>query len=213
VASRGLFNVDSTTPEPQAEKLNRVELLRRAWAMFESFLTAHPDDPAADQAALADAGVLLDLKAYKDAAAACDLYAKRYPKSELLDAYWYVIGYCHFADGRHEAAIEMCRKVAEMKRIDPATGREEESRNKWQAIYILGQVYHSLGEAADAIGAEIGHALHDSALGLAVWASVHGLAMLILENVIDLGQRRSGLDVLPSRAEILLRSLFSVTRD
>jgi len=73
--------------------------------------------------------------------------------------------------------------------------------------------FPALGEAADAIGAEIGHALHDSALGLAVWASVHGLAMLILENVIDLGQRRSGLDVLPSRAEILLRSLFSVTRD
>ena len=34
--------------------------------------------------------------------------------------------------------------------------------------------------------------------------------MLVLENVIDLGQRRSGLDVLPSRAEILLRSLFTV---
>ena len=73
--------------------------------------------------------------------------------------------------------------------------------------------FPTLGEAADAVGAEIGHALHDSALGLAVWASVHGLAMLILENVIDLGQRRSGLDVLPSRAEILLRSLFSVTRE
>lgn len=67
-----------------------------------------------------------------------------------------------------------------------------------------------LGEAADAIGTEIGLALDDSALGLAVWAAVHGLAMLILENVIDLGQRRSGLDVLPSRAEILLRSLFSL---
>ena len=26
-----------------------------------------------------------------------------------------------------------------------------ESRNKWQAIYILGQVYHSLGKAAEAI--------------------------------------------------------------
>ncbi len=73
--------------------------------------------------------------------------------------------------------------------------------------------FPALGEAADAIGAEIGKALHDSALGLAVWASVHGLAMLILENVIDLGQRRSGLDVLPSRAEILLRSLFSVKRE
>jgi hypothetical protein len=70
-----------------------------------------------------------------------------------------------------------------------------------------------LTEAADAIGNEIGQGLHDNALGLAVWAAVHGLAMLILEDVIDLGQRRSGLDVLPSRAEILLRSLFSTRRD
>ena len=145
--SGGMFNVDPSVPE----KLNRVELLRRAWAMFESFLTAYPDDPAADQAALADAGVLLDLKAYKDAAAACDSYAKRYPKSDLLDAYWYVIGYCHFAAGDDRQAIEMCRKVADTKRIDPATGREEDCRNKWQAVYILGQVYHSLGKAVDAI--------------------------------------------------------------
>jgi hypothetical protein len=43
-----------------------------------------------------------------------------------------------------------------------------------------------------------------------VWASVHGLATLVLENVIDLGQRRSGLGVLPSRAEILLRSLLTL---
>lgn len=73
--------------------------------------------------------------------------------------------------------------------------------------------FPQLGEAADAIGNEIGSALHDSALGLAVWASVHGLAMLILRNVIDLGQRKAGLDVLPSRAEIILRSLFSTKRD
>lgn len=67
-----------------------------------------------------------------------------------------------------------------------------------------------LADAADAVAAEIGVAVRDPALGLAVWAAVHGLAMLILENVVDLGQRRSGLDVLPSRAEILLRSLFAV---
>jgi AcrR family transcriptional regulator len=73
--------------------------------------------------------------------------------------------------------------------------------------------FPDLTAAADAVGDEIGKALHDSALGLSVWAAVHGLAMLILENVIDLGQRKSGLDVLPSRAEILLRSLFSVQRD
>jgi hypothetical protein len=45
----------------------------------------------------------------------------------------------------------MCRQVAEAKRIDKTTGRELESRNKWQAIYILGQIYHSLGKAAEAI--------------------------------------------------------------
>ncbi len=70
-----------------------------------------------------------------------------------------------------------------------------------------------LGIKADSIGQQIGDALHDSALGLAVWAAVHGLAMLVLENVIDLGQRRSGLHVLPTRAEIILRSLFSTARD
>ena len=70
--------------------------------------------------------------------------------------------------------------------------------------------FPELATSADAIGEEIGTALSDQALGLAVWAAVHGLAMLILENVIDLGQRRSGLEVLPSRAEILLRSLFTL---
>src|SRR6195952_1890331 len=73
--------------------------------------------------------------------------------------------------------------------------------------------FPALGLKADSIGTEIGAALHDNALGLAVWASVHGLAMLVLENVIDLGQRRSGLHVLPARAEIILRSLFATSRD
>jgi AcrR family transcriptional regulator len=73
--------------------------------------------------------------------------------------------------------------------------------------------FPALTVAADTIGTEIGAALSDPNLGLAVWAAVHGLAMLVLENVIDLGQRRSGLHVLPSRSEILLRSLFATKRD
>ena len=36
-------------------------------------------------------------------------------------------------------------------RTDKTTGRKVESPNKWRAVYILGQVYHSLGEAAKAI--------------------------------------------------------------
>lgn len=70
--------------------------------------------------------------------------------------------------------------------------------------------YPELSQAADAVAVRIGQSLNDRALGLAVWAAVHGLAMLALENVIDLGQKRSGLGVLPSRAKILLRSLFTL---
>ncbi|HEX2759603.1 MAG TPA: TetR/AcrR family transcriptional regulator [Rhizomicrobium sp.] len=73
--------------------------------------------------------------------------------------------------------------------------------------------FPTLGLKADAIGQEIGGALHDEGLGLAVWSAVHGLAMLVLENVIDLGQRRSGLHVLPARSEIILRSLFATERE
>jgi hypothetical protein len=68
-----------------------------------------------------------------------------------VDSYWYMIGYCDFAGGRHEQALAMCRKVAEAKRTDPKTGAGAESVNKYRAIYILGQVHHSLGQAADAI--------------------------------------------------------------
>ena len=71
----------------------------------------------------------------------------------------------------------------------------------------------NLRNAADALGTEIGIAVEDPILGLAVWASAHGLAMLVLKDVADLGQRRSGNTVLPSRAEVLLRSLFTVRPD
>lgn len=143
--------VAAEDPKLRQQKVNRVDLIHRAWAMLESFLTAHPDDPAADQASFAAANALLDVKQYKTAAAACNRYAERYPKSELVDSYWYIIGYCYFATGQHKAALEMCRRVAEATRVDPRTGAEKESANKWRAIYILGQIYHSLGEAAQAI--------------------------------------------------------------
>jgi len=67
--------------------------------------------------------------------------------------------------------------------------------------------FPGLTEATAAIGEEIGRAIGDSAAGLAAWATIHGLAMLILENVIDLGQTQAGMDVVPSRAEIILRGL------
>jgi tetratricopeptide (TPR) repeat protein len=133
------------------QKIGRVDLVRRALDMLDGFLSNYPEDPAADQASFSLANALLELKAYRAAIARCTRFAELYPGSDFLDSYWYIVGFSHFALGEHEQALALCRKVAETERVDKQTGLPAESRNKWQAIYILGQVYHSLGKAADAI--------------------------------------------------------------
>ncbi len=133
------------------KRINRVDLVRQSLGMLDDFLTSFPDDPAADQASFSVASGLLELEAYQQAIAACQKFTQRYPDSQWLDSYWYVIGFCHFALGQPDEALAMCEKVAEAKRLNKQSGREEDARNKWRAIYIMGQVYHSLGKAADAI--------------------------------------------------------------
>lgn len=138
-------------PKLREKKINRVTLTQQALGMLDNFLTLNPEDPAADQAAFSLANALLELKAYRELITRSTKYAARYPKSDFLDSYWYLVAYGHFALAEHEEALKMARKVADAKHIDAATGRETESPNKWQAIYILGQVYHSLGRAGEAV--------------------------------------------------------------
>ncbi|MDB5336303.1 MAG: hypothetical protein JWN70_1922 [Planctomycetaceae bacterium] len=132
--------------------LTRVDLIATSVQMLDHFIATWPTDPAADQASFSLANALLDLERYSDVIARCDQFAKRYPDSKLLDSFWYVIGYSQFAQGKHAAALEMCRKVADWKKVDPQTKAETMAVNHWQSIYIMGQVYHSLGKAAEAIG-------------------------------------------------------------
>ncbi|MEK6238396.1 MAG: tetratricopeptide repeat protein [Planctomycetales bacterium] len=132
-------------------KVRRLDLVALAGKMLDNFLTSHPADPAADQAAYSTIAARLDLKKHEEAVAACERIIKRYPDSEYLDSFWYALAYCRFALGQHQEALLASRKVAEEKRVDKQTGRLVDAANKWQAVYIRGQVYHSLGEAAKAI--------------------------------------------------------------
>ena len=132
--------------------ITRVDLIATSVHMLDHFIATWATDPAADQASFSVANALLDLERYADVIARCDQFAKRYPDSKLLDSFWYVIGYSQFAQGKHAAALEMCRKVADWKKVDPQTKAEAMAVNHWQSIYIMGQVYHSLGKAAEAIG-------------------------------------------------------------
>ncbi|MFV2068769.1 MAG: tetratricopeptide repeat protein, partial [Pirellulales bacterium] len=133
------------------KKITRIDLVRQALRMLEAFLTNYPEDPAADEAAFSVANALLELKEYQAAIDASNTYAERYPDSPFVESYWYTVGFCHFALGQHDAALTVCTKVAEMKRHDKKSGRMIEAENRWQAVYILGQIYHSLGQAAEAI--------------------------------------------------------------
>jgi len=128
--------------------VTRVELIAASVQMLDAFLSTWPTDPAADQAAFSLANALLDLEKFVPAIERCTKYAERYPDSKLLDSFWYIIGYSQFALGKHQEALEMCKKVAEFKKKDPQTGIEVAAAGQWQAIYIMGQVYHSLGQPA-----------------------------------------------------------------
>ncbi len=74
-----------------------------------------------------------------------------YPDSALADSFWYVIGYSQYELGQSDDALKTCRKVAEMTRKDPRTGQTVPAENKWQAVYITGQIFHSLGKPAQAL--------------------------------------------------------------
>jgi AcrR family transcriptional regulator len=143
---------------------------------------------------------------------------RHFPNHEALLVELSVEGFDELRTAIAEAAKAQGVESEKIANIGAAYMRFVAQRPALARLMFGGQLpnrdqFPALGLKADSIGEEIGAALHDSALGLAVWASVHGLAMLVLENVIDLGQRRSGLHVLPARAEIILRSLFATARD
>ena len=143
---------------------------------------------------------------------------RHFPNHEALLVELSIEGFDELREAIAEAAKAQGTESDKIATIGAAYMRFVAQRPALARLMFGGQLpnrdqFPALGLKADSIGADIGDALHDGALGLAVWGAIHGLAMLVLENVIDLGQRRSGLHVLPARAEIILRSLFSTTRD
>jgi AcrR family transcriptional regulator len=139
---------------------------------------------------------------------------RHFPNHEALLVELSIEGFDELREQIREAAKASGTESDRIATIGAAYMRFVAARPALARLMFGGQLpnrdqFPALGLKADAIGEEIGQALHDQALGLAVWGAMHGLAMLVLENVIDLGQRRSGLHVLPARSEIILRSLFA----
>jgi hypothetical protein len=104
----------------------------------------------ADEASLALVGVFAELEDFQAVVRLSERFARIYPKSSYLDSFQYseVLGDFHL--GRYDRAIEVAEKIARATYKD-AAGADQPSPNKWQAIYILGQIFDARRQPARAV--------------------------------------------------------------
>jgi len=106
-----------------------------------------------------------------------------------------------YNDDAAEAATAMGTAYIRFATEHPARfrlmfGRDLQSRHQ----------YDALANVTEEISDTIGQVLPNPALGLGLWAAMHGLAWLLIEEVADMGGGRSAV---ASRGEIVLRSLIA----
>lgn len=123
-----------------AANVTRSGLLLHAARMIQTFLAQSPTNPTADEASLALLGTMLELEDYPAAVKAAARYAAIYPKSTFLDSFQYSQALADFHLGRYDEAVVLAEAIAKATYKD-AAGVEAPSPNKWQAVFILGQIF------------------------------------------------------------------------
>jgi tetratricopeptide (TPR) repeat protein len=120
--------------------VTRSELLLQTIRMIQVFLAQSPNSPMADEASLALVGAFLELEDYQGVVKLAGRFVKLYPKSTYLDSFQYSEALANFHLGQYDRAVEVAEKLARAVYKD-AAGAEQPSPNKWQALYILGQIF------------------------------------------------------------------------
>jgi tetratricopeptide (TPR) repeat protein len=131
-------------------EVTRTDLLTQQVRLIQAFLALSPSAPVADEASLALVGAFLDLEDYARVVALAERYAGLYPRSTFLDSFQYSEALGHFHLGQYDPAIRLAEKIAASTYKD-ASGAEQPSPNKWQALYILGQIYDARRQPAKAV--------------------------------------------------------------
>jgi hypothetical protein len=139
VASRA-FTDPGIRRELAAAGVTRSELLLQTIRMIVVYLSQTPNSPMADEASLALVGAFLELEDYKEVVKLAGRFAKLYPKSSFLDSFQYSEALANFHLGQYDRAVEVAEAIARATYKDTA-GVDQPSPNKWQALYILGQIF------------------------------------------------------------------------
>ena len=133
--------------ELAAAGITRSELLLQTIRMIQVFLSQSPKNPLADEASLALVAAFTELEDFQAVDRLAARFAKLYPKSTYLDSFQYSEALANFHLGRYDRAIEVAQTIARATYKD-AAGADQPSPNKWQAIYILGQIHDARRQPA-----------------------------------------------------------------
>ncbi len=130
--------------------VSRSELMLQTIRMIQIFLAQSPRNPVADEASLALVGAFADLEDFAAVDRLAARFAKVYPRSAYLDSFQFSVALANFHLSRYDRAIEVARTIAAATYKDPA-GVDQPSPNKWQALYILGQIHDARRQPARAL--------------------------------------------------------------
>jgi tetratricopeptide (TPR) repeat protein len=130
--------------------VTRSQLLLQSIRMIQVVLAQSPKNPWVDEASLALLGAYLELEDFESVIKLAPRFAQLYPKSTFLDSFQYSEALGQFSLGHYDRAIEVAEAIAKATYKD-ANGLDQPSPNKWQALYILGQIHDARKQPAKAI--------------------------------------------------------------
>jgi len=130
--------------------VTRPDLLLQAIRLTRSFLARSPRGPQADEASLALVGDFLELEDFEGVVKLARRFAELYPGSPYLDSFQYSEALGRFHLGEYDRAIAVARTIADASYKD-ANGVDQPSPNKWQALYILGQIHDARRQPGKAL--------------------------------------------------------------
>ncbi len=130
--------------------VTRPELQLQAIRLTQTFLACEPKGPMADEASLALVGDFLDLENYEAVVKLARRFATIYAKSTYLDSFQYAEALGRFHLAEYDRAIAVADAIARAT-YKSSDGTDQPSPNKWQALYILGQIHDARRQPAQAL--------------------------------------------------------------
>ncbi|MFK7850033.1 MAG: tetratricopeptide repeat protein [Akkermansiaceae bacterium] len=128
------------TKASERKDFDRIGLLKGSLEYLHRFLTHHPLDPLADDAAFSMANAYFALEDYQTVVDAAEGFRKVYPKSSFATSFQYMAALGHFWQYHYDKALAAAAPVT-----------KSESKDRDYARYITAQIHHALGAPGDAI--------------------------------------------------------------